>query len=235
MTTIKKKKNYMVRGAIALLVYFILPYFEALPFQILGIDLQYVPMISKSIYMAAYETVILCIIIFLFQDLLKEKWCDMKKNHQIYFQKYFKFWFLLLGLMMLSNLIILIITRNTDGAANQQAIINLFDQAPIYTFLSAVVFAPIVEELVFRQAIRSILPKWNILFIIVSGIVFGGLHVVGNITDFTQLLYIIPYSIPGLIFAYVLTKSDNIFTTMGLHFVHNGVLMALQILILLFS
>jgi membrane protease YdiL (CAAX protease family) len=51
----------------------------------------------------------------------------------------------------------------------------------------------------------------------------------------TDLLFIIPYSIPGFIFAYVYTKSKNICIPISLHFIHNGIMMSLQILLLLLN
>lgn len=227
------KKN-IIRGLATIGVYFILPLFNTLPFDLLHIDLNYVPTIVKSIYMGIYELLMLSLIILIFHELIIEKWKDLKKHHQEYFQTYFKYWFLLIGLMMASNFLIMTFSNDFGGATNQNDIIDMFGKSPIYTYLSAVFFAPIVEELVFRQAIRNLIPKWNILFIIISGFIFGGLHVVGA-TSVSQFFYIIPYSIPGLVFAYILTKTDNIFTTIGLHFFHNGLLMALQVFILLFG
>jgi membrane protease YdiL (CAAX protease family) len=91
-----------------------------------------------------------------------------------------------------------------------------------------------MEELVFRQGFRNIFGR-NIVFILFSGIVFGGMHVIGNINTMADLLYLIPYSALGISFAYMLYKTDNIFVSMGFHFMHNGLLMALQVFILLFS
>ena len=134
--------------------------------------------------------------------------------------------------MMFSNVVIAMIS-NGGTAGNQESINKLFEISPLYVYFASVIYAPIVEELVFRKAIRNIIPN-GILFILVSGIVFGGLHIIGNVEIWYDLLYLIPYSIPGLIFAYILYKTDNIFVSMGLHFLHNGVLIALQFFILLF-
>jgi membrane protease YdiL (CAAX protease family) len=66
-----------------------------------------------------------------------------------------------------------------------------------------------------------------------SAFVFGGLHVFSSAETLIDLLYIIPYGAPGFVFAYMLSKTDNIFVPMGFHFMHNGILVALQILLLL--
>lgn len=136
--------------------------------------------------------------------------------------------------MMLSNLLIASLNGG-NIAGNEQTIRDLFVKNPVYIFLSAVLIAPIIEELIFRQGIRNIIPKNNTLFIIVSGLIFGSLHVIGNITSGLDLLYLIPYCTPGFIFAYLLTKTDNILVPASMHFFHNGILMSLQFFILIFA
>ena len=95
------------------------------------------------------------------------------------------------------------------------------------------IYAPIIEELIFRRSIRNIIPI-NSLFILVSGLVFGGLHVVTGYTGPIDLLYLIPYCTPGFIFAYILTKTDNVLVSASIHFMHNGILVAIQIFSYLF-
>lgn len=232
--TTKQDWKLALAGGLAILAYFILPMIEGVPFLILGIDTATIPNFVKAIYMFSYETLLLALIIFILKDQIKEQFVDLKKNHRTYFKKYFKYWFLILGLMMLSNFIILIIDPNSS-AGNEDTIREIFGKLPIYMYLSAVVIAPIMEELVFRLSIRNIFRKTNWLFILMSGLIFGGLHVIGNIDTWVDLLYLIPYSIPGFVFAYVLAKSENVFVGCGLHFVHNGILMSLQVLVLLLT
>ena len=124
--------------------------------------------------------------------------------------------------------------NNTMLPENEQIIRSNFQIAPLYMYLTSVVIAPAMEELVFRRGIRNII-KNDILFIIVSGFVFGGLHVLlSGTANPLELLYIIPYSVPGFIFAYILTKTDNILVDVGLHTFHNGILMSLQFLMMIF-
>lgn len=232
-----KLPNWFVnigRGILVILIYFGMALFKYVPFYLLNIDMNYVSPLLTTIYSIAFEILMIALIFLVYRKLIEEKWNDMKKNHQEYFSKYFKYWFLLIGLMMLSNFIILMISKDNVGAENQNQIIEMFGKSPIYTYISAVIFAPIIEELVFRQSIRNFIPKTNILFIIVSGFIFGSMHILGA-DSLVQMLYVIPYSIPGLIFAYILTKTDNIFVPIGLHFFHNGILMALQALIFIFA
>lgn len=231
------KNNYWKTasiGALAILSYFILPYLEGIPFQLLGIDPATLPFSIKIAYMIAYETFMIGIIVWLFHSKLKKDFVDLKANHMNYYSKYFKYWLLALLIMMISNLLIMKFTGN-EVASNEQAVQSLFEQSPLYIFFSAVIFAPIVEELVFRQGIRNLVPS-KVLFIIVSGLVFGGLHVISSdMASLSELFYLIPYCAPGMIFAYILAETDNIFVSMGLHFMHNGLLISLQFFLLFFS
>ena len=52
-----------------------------------------------------------------------------------------------------------------------------------------------------------------------------------SISTTLDLFYIIPYSALGVVFALMLYKTDNIFVSMGFHFMHNGILMAIQLML----
>jgi len=86
-----------------------------------------------------------------------------------------------------------------------------------------------------EKSIYTIPFSINILFILVSGFVFGGLHLTGMLDSNLFALYLVSYSAMGVVFAYMLTKTNNIFVTMGFHFMHNGILMSLQTFLLLFG
>ena len=131
--------------------------------------------------------------------------------------------------MVISNVFINKLTQAIPG--NEETIRATLNKAPLYMFFSAVIFAPFTEEMVFRQSIKNIITNKK-TFIITSGLIFGGLHVIGNINTIYDLLYIIPYSTPGIAFAIMLEKTDNIFVPMGIHFLHNGLLMTLQIIMM---
>jgi len=223
----------MLIGLGSLVIYFILTELQAIPLIIVGLDVKELGTTFIAIYSLIYSIVLLATIALIFNKTLKKDWLDLKKNHKKYFSKYIKYWFLALGIMMISNLIILLIN---PGAApgNEEAIKRMFEVAPIYTFISAVFLAPFIEELVFRLSFRYII-KIDWLFIILSGLTFGSMHIIGTYETPMDLLYIIPYSAPGLAFAYVLAKCKNIYVPIGLHFIHNGLLMSLQVFILIFS
>lgn len=225
-------KDFLI-GFLAIIIYFLLSICETIPLEIAGVDIDSLSYTIKVIYLIIYEIFIMATILLIFNKKIKKDFKDILINHKEYYSKYFKVWLIGLAVMLLSNAFIVFILDN-NIAGNETTIRSLFEISPIYIYLSSVIYAPIVEELVFRQGIRNIFGK-NILFILISGVIFGGLHVIGNITNPIDLLYLIPYSSLGVAFAYMLYKTDNIFVSMGFHFLHNGILISLQFLTLLFS
>lgn len=233
---IEKLEQYIknaLLGILALMVYFLLPKIEGIFFEIFNVNTTNLSMNIRIIYSIIFDILQMAIIILIFNKCLTKDFKDFKENHQIYYKNYFKFYLIGLIIMMFSNVIINLIS-NGSTAGNQEAINDLFKISPLYVYFASVIFAPIVEELVFRKALHNIVPN-KILFILISGLVFGGLHIIGTIETWYDLLYLIPYSSLGIVFAYILYKTDNIFVTMGLHFMHNGILIALEFFILLFG
>lgn len=228
---LKKYLKTFFSGIFALLAYFILNELIAVPLLLAGVDVANTPIVLKSIYLISYEIVMIAIIYFILKDKIDAAIIDIKKNHKNYFSKYFKYWLLALAIMSFSNIIISLINGG-QIAGNEEAVRNVFSKTPIYMFISAVIIAPLTEEFIFRQGIRNIFSNDKV-FIIISGLFFGGLHVFGSVNSWMDLLYLIPYCTPGFIFAYILSKTDNVFVSAGLHFLHNGIMMSLQILLLL--
>lgn len=229
----KNIKNIFI-GIGVILLYLVA---SALPIDIInsfGINYNKLSEPLKELYLISYEIILTLIIIYIYKKDIIPDFKNFFRNIKKYFKEYIRYWFMMLILMVTSNLIVTLFTT-TDIANNQADIIDTLKVAPIYTFIITVFVAPILEELVFRLSIKKIFGNINFLFILFSGLIFGSMHVIGNYENLIDLLFIIPYSIPGFIFAYVYTKSKNICVPMGLHFIHNGIMMSMQILLLLLS
>ncbi len=233
----EKEKNYELRDMIigfgVLFIYLIGSAYSYDFIGLFGINYNNLSFIAKQVYLISYEIFLTLIIVYIYRKDFIPNLKDFIKNNVSYFKKYIKYWFLMLGLMILSNLIVTMFTT-TEISQNQETIVSLLGEAPIYTFILTVFTAPILEELVFRLSFRKMFAHTNLLFIFFSGLFFGGMHVISSFTNITDLLFIIPYSIPGFIFAYIYTKSKNICVPMSLHFIHNGIMMCLQIILLMF-
>jgi len=91
------------------------------------------------------------------------------------------------------------------------------------------IYAPLTEELIFRKSIRDVIKnKW--LYIIISGLIFGGLHVVSSIDSLIDLIYLIPYCSLGFVFASLYIKTNNIYSTIVAHSFHNTLALLLYLM-----
>ena len=221
-----KKYKDIIIGILVFLGYLLLSKYADNILILLGFNKLSTPL--KLIVSIIYEILMLLAIIFIYLKTIVNDFIDYKQNIKYYINNYLKYWFLNLGLMMITNIIIINIT-NINNSTNQEYITKLLGKYPIYTIVATILIAPLTEELIFRLNIRKIF-KNNILFIITSGLVFGALHMTVA-TSIKELLFIIPYSIPGFIFAYTLTKSKNIFVPISLHTMHNTLMILLQLLL----
>ena len=223
----ENRKSVLI-GITTFLLYFVYNLFQTLPLELLGIDYNAMSLSSKIIYLLGYELVFILVLFIAHRKRFINDFKNYIMNFKDYVKKYFEYWALAFGLMIVSNFVI--VTLFPDSVANnQENVNNIFGIAPVYMIISAVIFAPIVEETIFRLSIRNFI-KNDKLFIFISGIIFGGLHVLGS-ENLVNYIYIIPYSIPGFVFAYTLVKSKNIFVPMSLHFFHNGFTMLMQVIL----
>lgn len=105
-----------------------------------------------------------------------------------------------------------------ETPANQDAVEAALNAMPIAMLFTVVVFAPIVEEIIFRLVIMKLFnwkPVYNILF---SSLIFGLMHVSAD----GGFIHIIPYFLMGSVFGFVYHKFDNIWHATILHMLHNG-------------
>ena len=124
-------------------------------FNLFGVNTDNIPLLPKIICSLAASFTTLAAIMLVFHKKIEKDIEDIKKNHKEYYSKYFKFWLIGLAIMMISNLLIMLFTKN-ELPANEQSIRDLMDISPIYIYISAVFIAPLIEELVFRQAFKNI-------------------------------------------------------------------------------
>lgn len=223
----KKEIKDFITGLTVLLLYLSQSLISIISLSLFNININKLSQNQKIIFSISIELLLILIITFIYHKKIIE---DIKKLKNCHFTSYIRYWLIALLLMLISNIIINMFT-NINTSTNQEIIVNTFKKAPIYTTILTIVFAPILEELVFRLSFRKMF-KTNILFIIISGLFFGFMHV-SDPKSLIELIYIIPYSIPGFIFAYTLTKSNNIFVPIGLHFIHNSLMIIFQFILIL--
>ena len=163
----------------------------------------------------------------MYHSYLKEKWFDFKNNIKKYFEISFKNWFLGFIIMIVSNTIINYFFPGLGK--NENSVQLLISKIPLIAFLLTTFFAPFVEEMIFRKYLQDAVNN-KIIYMITSGLLFGLIHVMGGDTPLEYLL-IIPYGALGFMFAKTINETDNIYNTILMHMLHNGVLTLLAILV----
>lgn len=173
--------------------------------------------------------IFLVIILIIFFKRFKKDLPDLKKNFGKYMELSIKYWAIGLGIMMLSNFILNMFVFSGNIATNEAIVRDYMFNTPILSLLSICFIAPIVEEVMFRISFRRMFGKNDKLYIIMSGVLFGFLHAISN-GSWVGLLYIIPYGALGSAFAYIYTKTDNIYCSILMHMLHNTMTFILIIL-----
>ena len=182
---------------------------------------------SKVPSYAIYIFIFILIIILNYKELAY----DFKiyiKNIKVYIPFIIKRYLLMLLITFLVAIPIVLI-NNGQTSANQVLINSMFKKLPFWTFMLSVLYAPFAEENVFRLSLSKFFNN-KTLFIIISGILFGSLHMIDKITSASDLLYIIQYSTLGICLAKAYADSDNIFVSITIHFLQNFIA-AIQVLI----
>lgn len=156
-------------------------------------------------------------------------------------QDFFKYVILGIGLNLLAGFVSNIINQilKIQGETTNQEAINKLVQSPYLPLMviTTIVFAPFVEELIFRKVLcevieqKKYLPSWFI--IILSGFLFASIHVIipmisaliggnGIWSALSEFLYIIPYLTMGIALSFVYYRSNkNIWVVITIHAINN--------------
>ena len=220
--------NYKELFKVILIIclYFLLQYILSIPVILL---MKYKIVGYNTANLILYILLTLTFFLIYIKTIIKD-FKDFKKRYKEILKITFRYWFIGYLIMMVSSNIINILhlEENTNQAAN----IDLLRQAPLVEILCASIFAPILEELVFRRGLKKSTNN-KYLYAIVTGLIFGLIHVtssIESIKDIAMLLYIIPYGALGTCFGLAYSETDNIFGTIAIHSMHNTI--AILILIL---
>ena len=212
------KKILITIGLIILLLFW-----QTIPIIILAllkINFNNMPKIMKVLISFAGDLLLLILLLFIYRKTIKKDFHNyFNKNIKEHLLLSFKTWLMGFGIMIVSNIIITLLT-NGQLSQNEESVRELIDMYPFYMLFQLMIYAPITEEIIFRKSIKDIFHN-KVLYIIVSGLIFGGLHVITSLENPLGFLYLIPYCSLGCIFAYLYQKTDNIFSTITAHSFHN--------------
>lgn len=213
-----------IRFFLVIILFFLSSIFQVIPITIFNIDINNMSNNTQALLLLFSNCMTLIVIGLLYFKDIKKDFMKFKKYKKdkvaLIFDNSFRYWLIGLIVMIVSTFIIekLGIAMSQNDATVRTGL----EASPIIYGISVLIVVPIIEELVFRLSFKDIFKKkW--LFVLVSGLIFGSLHVIFSISDVYQLLYLIPYCSLGISFAYLYYEADNIYLPISFHILHNTI------------
>ena len=219
----KKKILPIIMFMVLLIGMAIFPY---IPMELFNIDYNSFNMTMKAIYTVLCDIGFMLILFLLYKERIINDFKEYFKKFSSNFELSFKYYFIGLLVMLASNLLITFLFKDAV-AGNEEAVREMIDQVPLYMVFSVSIYAPFVEELIFRHSIKdAVMCHGNNklirgIYIFISGFIFGILHILGHATGLVDYIFLIPYMSLGVAFAALYSKTDNIFSSISMHMIHN--------------
>lgn len=193
---------------------------SAIPVLLFNIDISNFSDMDNVIYQLICSLLFLAVIVIVYRKTLIKDFKPYFKSFAKNFEESFKYYLVGVGIMIFSNLIITLLFSG-ELSSNESTVRTYINTSPLLMFIDISIYAPLAEELLFRKSIKDIFKnKW--LYIFVSGFIFGALHVIGT-EGILGILYLIPYCSLGFTFAYIYSKTDNIYSSVMMHMMHNTI------------
>ena len=207
-----KQKNYskkeLISAAIIFLVYFS---------QFIWSD--YIPENNKLVsilVVISFYAIMFMLVFMLFGEKLISDFKKLIKNFNAYIEYDLPKYGLMIVSFILVNFICILVTKN-GTSVNQETVESL---PKLIMFILAVLWAPIVEETVFRGTIRRYINN-NVIFVLLSAFIFGFMHATGEGSIFEIIFTTLPYATLGGWLAYIYSKTDNLANNIMIHGIWN--------------
>ncbi len=208
-------------------------FFALILVDLFNLDIQKISMTTSNLLSLVSSLALGVIYIFIYKKDVKKDFKDFKINFKEYFSIGFKYWLVGIVIMASSNIIIGILFPLAN-ANNEDTVQSFIKNSPLISLFMTTITTPFIEEITFRKSFRNIINHEKI-YILISGIVFGTIHVVFSLNSAYDLIYIIPYASLGIVLAMMYVKTKNIFTSIWMHALHNGIFTTISILIYLWG
>ncbi len=222
----KERILEICKGLLTFLIFYFSSYLQVIPIALFNIDVKNYTASDLAIVNTFTDLMLVLILIILYFKELKKEFKTFKNSWKLSMDTAFKYWFIGLMIMCISNIAIGLIT-NLNTSSNEAAVQNLVSSTPYLMLFTAGILAPIAEELTFRKGVSKIFKnKW--VYATASGLIFGLLHVIGS-GNILEYLYVIPYGSLGFFFALTYYDTKSIYPSIIMHAIHNSALILLSI------
>ena len=203
-------KKALLKILLAIVVFFYTSIPVLVILRTIGMNITSANYKSLVVFDFISSFIVAILISFIYFDLLKEDLKKIKEKCDNKFVNYLKniiIGFLCLLAVKYINAIVVTVISTILGfeistSDNQAVIEKMVNNLPLLITLSASFFAPVSEEVLFRGGIRKLMNNKGV-FITVSGLIFGLMHVTDNIVFILEILFM------GMIVNYILNNKSN--------------------------
>ena len=218
----KEKFNYkeLGKGLLLILAYFLGANIISSFFSFF-IKSNILPSKYKNIYYLLIYLILAIVYGLLYKKELIHDFNNFKKNYKKDISKAFKYYLRGVFIMYASNYL-LIFLFNLSKSVNEMQNIEMIKQSMFTHSIIIILLAPFLEELVFRLGFKKMTNNIK-LFSIITGVLFGFVHVISSLSNPVMILLTIPYSAVGISLGYAFRETDNIFASISMHMIHNTI------------
>ena len=207
MSKLSNKKYCIIQGILVFLFFWFSAYLQLIPIYLFKLNSSKISYHTEVILSVFSSICVIIVLFFIYRKELLKEWTIFKNNIMENMDIAFKYWFLGLLFMMVSNYIIGIFFK-VGGAANEEILQKMIHSLPWLMVVNAGFLAPFNEEIVFRKVLKDIFDN-KYVFIFLSFLLFGLAHVVTRADNVLDYLYVIPYGALGAAFAISYQKTNT--------------------------
>lgn len=179
--------------------------------------------------------VFLIIIVFIFKNDLISNFKSLREVKKKKFLRIFLYFLGFLGIMLLSNILISIITKAAGISfvqdSSSDAIAKVFNMVPfgtLFVCFLTIIFYPIVEELIFRKSLRPAI-KNGVLFVIITSLLSWYFQVTLLNPNKVEFILAIQTLLNSIFAGIIYVKTDNILYTISSRMLFNVFICIMQL------
>lgn len=197
--------------------------------KIFGINIELLSNKALVIYQFVVSLIMFIVLFIVYNKSIKKDFKEFRKDlnkNIIYIIKMFVIFMIVKYIVsFISVLIMTLLKFDTSSmtSINQELIEAYVKTSPILMVISTAILAPFYEETLFRLGMKKVF-KIEYLFVIISGVIFGLMHIFPleeGVTLVLGIIQSITYVTMGIFLSYTYYKTDNIFISIGIHFLNN--------------
>lgn len=189
--------------------------------SILGFILNLIGINNNVVIMFTADLIFTIIIIKAYKSDLREEFTKYKQQKSKL--KNILIWVLILfGMNILFSLILKMLTSHLNSLDNNsESIVKLFEFSTLYSLFKTLLYAPVVEELVFKKSIRDIVTN-DIAFVLINSSIYTIMNFIYTSTLPEYMwIDILQYFAFSVILSIAYIKNNNIIPIMIIKFIYN--------------